>query len=79
MSLSGTAFTPSTISNCEQVKQWIVSNSTPSTFDMSTVNQIADELLLLYPDEPALGSPFGTGDNTFGLSPEFKRLRTPRP
>lgn len=28
----------------------------------------------LYPDNPALGSPFGTGNDTFGLSPEFKRV-----
>ena len=31
------------------------------------------EILQLYPDDPALGSPFGTGNETFGLNPEFKR------
>lgn len=27
-----------------------------------------------YPDDPSLGSPFGTGNETFGLSPQFKQL-----
>ena len=30
-------------------------------------------LLALYPDDPAQGSPFGTGNETFGLSSQFKR------
>ncbi|PSS22637.1 hypothetical protein PHLCEN_2v3064 [Hermanssonia centrifuga] len=34
----------------------------------------ADEILILYPDDPALGSPFGTGNDTFGLDPEYKRI-----
>jgi hypothetical protein len=28
----------------------------------------------LYPDEPSLGSPFDTGNNTFGLPRIFKRM-----
>ena len=32
-----------------------------------------EEILRLYPDIPSLGSPFGTGNNTFGLSSQFKR------
>ncbi len=27
----------------------------------------------LYPDNPALGSPFGTGNETFGFSSQYKR------
>ena len=30
-------------------------------------------LLELYPDNPALGSPFGTGNDTFGVGLEYKR------
>ncbi|KAG6835435.1 hypothetical protein H0H93_001498 [Arthromyces matolae] len=30
-------------------------------------------LLALYPDDPTLGSPFGSGNNTFGLGEQFKR------
>ena len=28
----------------------------------------------LYPDDPALGSPFGTGNETFGISSQYKRV-----
>ncbi|KAF7300782.1 Carboxylic ester hydrolase [Mycena kentingensis (nom. inval.)] len=37
------------------------------------LNASLDEMFVLYPDDPAQGSPFGTGDETFGLSPEYKR------
>ena len=33
-----------------------------------------DEILVLYSNDPSFGSPFGTGNETFGLSPEYKRL-----
>ncbi|KAF7365810.1 Carboxylic ester hydrolase [Mycena venus] len=32
-----------------------------------------DELLMLYPDDPALGSPYNTGNETFGLPSGWKR------
>jgi hypothetical protein len=32
-----------------------------------------DELLALYPDDPALGSPYNTGNETFGLDGSWKR------
>ena len=35
--------------------------------------RLKDEIVRLYPDDPAFGSPFGTGNETFGLSPVFKR------
>lgn len=31
------------------------------------------QLLVLYPDIPALGCPFDTGNDTFGISPVFKQ------
>ena len=34
---------------------------------------ISNALLELYPDDPALGCPFGTGNETFGLSSQYKR------
>lgn len=38
------------------------------------LEQDIDRLLALYPDDPALGSPFGTGNETFGLGSEYKRM-----
>lgn len=32
-----------------------------------------DQVLTLYPSDPAQGSPFGTGDN-FTFTPEYKRI-----
>ncbi|KAF8608652.1 alpha/beta-hydrolase [Ceratobasidium sp. AG-I] len=32
------------------------------------------EILKYYPDSPAAGSPYGTGNETFGLGAEYKRL-----
>jgi acetylcholinesterase len=34
---------------------------------------LINKLLELYPDDPALGSPFGTGSETFGRSATWKR------
>ena len=31
------------------------------------------KILTLYPDDPALGSPFGTGNETFGAGAAYKR------
>ncbi|KAJ7908703.1 esterase 1 [Mycena leptocephala] len=51
----------------------IANYSLSSTLDIHLV-EAADRLLELYPDIPSLGSPFSTGNNTFGLDGEFKRL-----
>ncbi|KAJ3839270.1 extracellular triacylglycerol lipase precursor [Lentinula raphanica] len=40
----------------------------PPTLPQTTVNELLD----LYPDVPALGCPFETGNETFGLSPGYK-------
>ncbi|ORX34448.1 Alpha/Beta hydrolase protein [Kockovaella imperatae] len=37
-------------------------------------NATMTRLLELYPNIPALGSPYGTGNDTFGLDPEYKRV-----
>lgn len=42
----------------------------PSHLPDETMNQV----LQLYPDDPALGSPYGTGSNLFGLHKEYKQL-----
>ena len=44
-------------------------NDSPSSF-----TEAAQNLILLYPNDPSAGSPFGTGGETFGLNPMFKRM-----
>ena len=39
----------------------------------ANVQTTVEQLLELYSEDPAQGSPFGTGNETFGLSPAFKR------
>ncbi|KAF8646650.1 hypothetical protein AX16_007148 [Volvariella volvacea WC 439] len=71
----GTAFVPPTLVSEDEIRLFIVSNFTPPIWHIhsSVVEDSAEALLELYPDDPALGSPFCTGNETFGLSPQFKR------
>lgn len=55
------------------MRTWIIANATPSAFPTSELDEVADRLLELYPDIPALGSPYNTGNETFGLSTQYKR------
>jgi len=73
----GTLFTPPTQNyTTALIKDIIITNFTPPAVPSVTEAQLeiaVDRLLELYPDIPALGSPFNTGNDTFGLSPGFKR------
>ncbi|KAF9531107.1 extracellular triacylglycerol lipase precursor [Crepidotus variabilis] len=40
----------------------------------TTLSSAIDHILELYPDVPALGSPYNTGNETFGLPTSYKRL-----
>ncbi|KAK0447148.1 extracellular triacylglycerol lipase precursor [Armillaria borealis] len=46
----------------------------PSAFPPYLSDTILDGLLELYPDDPSLGSPYGTGNETFGLPVGWKRV-----
>ncbi|GLB39569.1 putative type-B carboxylesterase lipase family protein [Lyophyllum shimeji] len=69
----GTLFTSRAISTEGQVRDAIIANFSPPIVSTQTLASTADRLLQLYPDDPALGSPFGTGNETFGLSSVFKQ------
>ncbi|CAA7263293.1 unnamed protein product [Cyclocybe aegerita] len=69
----GTTFTPTTGLTEDDIRATIISSLSPPLVAPSLLNSTADELLKLYPDDPALGSPFNTGNQTFGLPPGFKR------
>ncbi|KAJ8473164.1 hypothetical protein ONZ45_g16397 [Pleurotus djamor] len=68
-----TVFTPRNIVTEDQLRAAIIANYTPSPSGARILSADATTLLQLYPDNPALGSPFNTGDQTFGLSSQFKR------
>ncbi|KAJ8523252.1 hypothetical protein ONZ45_g313 [Pleurotus djamor] len=66
-----TIFTPTDVNSTEYIKQYI------HTFydgPSPTTDEVVEQLLDLYPDIPALGSPYGTGNETFGLSSQYKRM-----
>ena len=70
---SGTSFIPASINSTEEIRALTVANTMVSQMPSVQLNKVVDELLELYPDIPALGSPFDTGNETFGLSSQFKR------
>ena len=75
----GTLFTqPSYNYTMELIESIIIANYSPPAIECVSESQLknaAKEILELYPDIPALGSPFNTGNDTFGLSPGFKRYQ----
>ncbi|KAF8890732.1 Alpha/Beta hydrolase protein [Infundibulicybe gibba] len=48
--------------------------SSPSPRGQAALAAALTEILALYPNDPSVGSPFGTGTNTFGLDPEYKQF-----
>ena len=71
----GTEFVPQTISSDTQLVEYLIEAGDPFATNVSErFQQDIAKLLQLYPDNPALGSPYGTGNDTFGLSSEYKRL-----
>ena len=67
----GTIFTNTSVDSAANIstKLDMFSNLTPAQ-----KSHVVDTILELYPNVPALGCPFGTGNDTFGLNPEFKRF-----
>ncbi|KAJ7450809.1 extracellular triacylglycerol lipase precursor [Mycena latifolia] len=68
----GTFFTPQVINSSDEIFGSFVAQYSPS-ISPPTLQSSVLNLLQLYPDIPALGSPFNTGNETFGLSSEYKR------
>ncbi|KAJ7111474.1 extracellular triacylglycerol lipase precursor [Mycena epipterygia] len=69
----GTLFIPTTVNSTDEINELIVAMNSPSV-SSTTLESSVLTLLRLYPDVPALGSPFNTGNDTFGLSSQFKRV-----
>ncbi|KAK0205537.1 esterase 1 [Desarmillaria ectypa] len=66
----GTLFCPTELNYTNDVLREILNtNLSPPTVPDS----VLDEILALYPDDPSAGSPYNTGNETFGLSPLFKK------
>jgi len=70
---SGTSFTSRTINSGNEVHDLIVASFSLPIVAPSLFDDAAKKLLDLYLDIPALGSPFGTGKEPFGLSSVYKQ------
>jgi len=70
----GTIFTPRVGSlSTAEINASIIANLSPPLVNPAILQNAATKLLELYPDIPALGSPFNTGNDTFGLPSGYKR------
>ncbi|KAI0746063.1 esterase 1 [Earliella scabrosa] len=72
----GTFFTPKGISTEAQIRAFLIGATLPFQQGPPPEDFTAalDTLLEVYPEDPTIGSPYGTGAETFGLSPQYKRL-----
>ncbi|KAI0629997.1 esterase 1 [Trametes polyzona] len=69
----GTQFVPTDLSSDAQLSQFLASFINPLGSTAGPLQSQIDGLLQRYPSDPAQGSPFGTGSNTFGLGSQYKR------
>ncbi|KAK0460687.1 extracellular triacylglycerol lipase precursor [Desarmillaria tabescens] len=66
----GTMFCPTELNYTNGLlRQILNANFSPP----AVPDSVLDEILALYPDDPSAGSPYNTGNETFGLSPLFKK------
>lgn len=70
----GTDFSPESITTEEEAVQFLLIDDQPFGDPPPNFEQDVATILQLYPDVPALGSPYGTGNETFGLSSQYKRV-----
>ena len=70
-----TIFVPTSTSSDQDITNFFTLYADPLDPHPSTTLQNALATFLdLYPNDPARGSPFGTGNDTFGLGSEYKRV-----
>ncbi|KAA1474772.1 esterase 1 [Dentipellis sp. KUC8613] len=69
----GTLFTPEQVSSTRDIATALLAVYSPNILQIPSLTRTINNLIGLYPDDPAQGSPFFTGNETFGLSPAYKR------
>ncbi|KAF9495572.1 lipase [Pleurotus eryngii] len=70
----GTMFPPEKVASSQEIREYLHKSYPSSGSDPEALDKVLDTLMSLYPDIPALGSPYNTGNETFGLSSQFKRM-----
>ena len=69
---TGTLFVPKDFQT-DDIAIWLHANYTPSPLGPDALAAGVGKVMSLYPDDPSAGSPFGTGNQTFGTGPGYKQ------
>ena len=72
----GTVFSPQGIQSDGEIEKLVLGATSPPDVDPAVQQEYVKGLVDVYPDEPALNSPYGTGNETFGLSPFWKKYNS---
>ncbi|CAK5266221.1 unnamed protein product [Mycena citricolor] len=68
----GTVFANAQLNSTAEINATMIAGRSPSISPAELQTSIL-RILELYPDNPSLESPYGTGNDTFGLSSQYKR------
>ncbi|KAI3596374.1 extracellular triacylglycerol lipase precursor [Moniliophthora roreri] len=71
--LLGTLRAPQNITGPEETLRRLFDVFAPSPAGDKALENAIAKVIDIYTDDPSVGSPFGTGNQTFGLNPEYKR------
>ncbi|KAJ2920604.1 hypothetical protein H1R20_g16489, partial [Candolleomyces eurysporus] len=69
----GTFFASHESLSTQALKDNILAMSSPRSGSDDTLGTAVDQVLMLYPEDPSVGSPYGTGNELFELPPSYKR------
>jgi hypothetical protein len=69
----GTFFASHDTLSTQALKDSLVDVISPRSGTDDALGAAFDQVLTLYPDDPSVGSPYGTGNELFGLPPSYKR------
>jgi hypothetical protein len=69
---TGTLFVPPPFT-MDDISVWLHANFTPSPLGADALNTGVNEIISLYSNDPSASSPYGTGNQTFGTGPGYKK------
>ncbi|RXW15268.1 hypothetical protein EST38_g10579 [Candolleomyces aberdarensis] len=69
----GTFFASHESLSTQALKNNILAVTSPRSGSDDALGTAVDQVLTLYPEDPSVGSPYGTGDELFDLPPSYKR------
>lgn len=70
----GTFFPPQRSMTDQDIKEYVVGVTSNRNGSQVAIERVLDGVLNLYSTDPKQGSPYGSGDELFGLPPSYKRV-----